>query len=197
MPDRFSTHNLELGDDVVVKRYRSWDRGEHHREWTALTLLAEHTPGLAPAPVDTALHAHPPTITMSRLPGHVLRGEHATDEQIRAMATALNRLHQDIPTRVVEALEPAPWGPATAVNNARTWADKHPDLGDDPLVHQAFRAGAAWLASDVPDKLIANPFPPVMGLADGNHANYLWDDRERRVWLIDWEDSQGRSVLGW
>lgn len=189
--DRFSTHYLELGDDVVIKRYRSWDRGEPRREWAALTLLAEHAPGLAPTPVEAALDAHPPMIVMTKLPGRVLRGEHAIDEQVDAMAAALNRLHQ-APAQVVATVEPAPWGPAAAVDKARAWAGKRPDFGEDPLVLQAFQAGAAWLASSAPDELTMNPLPPVLGLADGNHANYLWDDHERKVRLIDWEDS-GRS----
>ncbi|WP_082309819.1 aminoglycoside phosphotransferase family protein [Nonomuraea sp. SBT364] len=185
------THSLEFRDEVVVKRYASWGRGEPHREWLALTLLAEHTPGLAPAPVEAALDGDPPMIVMSRLPGTVLRGQHATDEQIKAMAAALTRLHQ-IPFQVVERLEPAPWGPAAALNKTRAWADKQPDLGNDPLVQEAFRAGAAWLASAAPDELTTNPLPPVLGLADGNRANYMWDDHEHHVRLIDWEDS-GRS----
>ncbi|WP_214316902.1 hypothetical protein [Nonomuraea sediminis] len=73
--DRFSTHHLELGDDAVTKRYTAWDRGEPHREWAALTLLAEHMPGLAPTPVRAELDASPPTIVMTRLPGRVMRGE--------------------------------------------------------------------------------------------------------------------------
>ncbi|MFG3438312.1 phosphotransferase family protein [Nonomuraea sp. NPDC047897] len=191
MADRFSTHNLEVGNDIVIKRYASWDRGEPHREWAALNLLAEHAPGLAPTPLEATLDATSPMIVMSRLPGCVLRGQHATEEQISAMAAALNRLHQ-VPAQVVEAIEPAPWGPDAAVDKARAWADRQPDLGDNPLVRRAFQAGAAWLASTAPDKLTTNPLPPVLGHADGNHANYLWDDRERRVWLIDWEDS-GRN----
>ncbi|GII94396.1 aminoglycoside phosphotransferase family protein [Sinosporangium siamense] len=156
-----------------------------------LTLLAEHAPDLAPTPVEAALEADPPMIVMSRLPGRILRGDHATGEQITAMAAALNRLHQ-IPRQVVERVEPASWRPAAAVDKTRAWANKQPDLGHDPLVREAFRAGVAWLASSAPDQLISNPLPPVLGLADGNHANYLWDDHERRVRLIDWEDS-GRS----
>ncbi|TMR08717.1 aminoglycoside phosphotransferase family protein [Nonomuraea turkmeniaca] len=185
------THSLDIGDVVVVKRYTSWGRGEPRREWEALTLLAEHAPDLAPTPVEAALDAHPPMIVMSRLPGCVLRGQHATGEQVQAMAAALHRLHQ-IPFDVVADVEPAPWGPAAAVTKARAWARKQPDLGDDPLVREAFRAGTAWLASTAPDQLVTNPLPPVLGLADGNRANYLWDDHERCVRLIDWEDS-GRS----
>jgi len=190
--DRFSTHELELGDDLVTKRYASWDRGEPQREWALLTLLAEHAPGLAPMPVRAELDACPPSIVMTKVPGRVLRGEHVTGEQIRAMATALNRLHQTIPAQVVEATEPAAWRPAAAVDKVRAWARKRPDLGSDPLVRQAFTAGAAWLASADPDKLTTDPLPPVLGLADGNHANYLWDGHERRVRLVDWEDA-GRS----
>lgn len=185
------THSLDIRDHVVVKRYVSWSRGEPGREWAALKLLAEHAPGLAPVPLEAALDAHPPAITMSRLPGTVLRGRSATDEQIKAVTAALTRLHR-IPVSAVEAAAPAPWGPAVAVNKTRALAGRRPGLGDDPVVLEAFRAGAAWLASADPDKLTANPFPPVLGLADGNRANSMWDERERCVRLIDWEDS-GRS----
>ncbi|HMG61980.1 MAG TPA: aminoglycoside phosphotransferase family protein, partial [Streptosporangiaceae bacterium] len=59
---------------MVIKRFRSWDRGEHAREWTALTLLVEHAPGLAPIPVRVGLTADPPVIEMSRLPGVPIGG---------------------------------------------------------------------------------------------------------------------------
>src|SRR5690606_1863415 len=62
------THHIEFRGDVVIKRYRSWDRGEPGREWTALKLLAEHAPGVAPSPVRAMLDADPPAIVMSRLP---------------------------------------------------------------------------------------------------------------------------------
>ncbi|MGW2214052.1 aminoglycoside phosphotransferase family protein [Nonomuraea sp. NPDC001684] len=185
------THDIELHDHTVTKRYASWERGEPRREWTALCLLAEHAPGLAPEPVEAALESDPPLIVMSRLPGQVVRGMNATGEQIAAIAAALNRLHQ-IPRAVVDGVASAPWGPATAVRKIRALADAHPDLGHDGLVREAFRVGAAWVNSNAPDQLLANPFPPVLGLADGNHANMLWDDLDRTVRLIDWEDS-GRN----
>lgn len=145
-----------------------------------MTILAEHAPGLAPAPLEAALDTDPPTISMSRLPGRVLRGERVNDEHLTAMAATLHHLHQ-IPTQVVEAVKPAPWGPAVAMDKVRTLADKQPDLGDSTLAQQAYREAVAWLASTEPDQLTTNPYAPVLGLADGNHANYLWDDQTRRV----------------
>ena len=73
---RAATHEIRVdaGRDVVVKRFRSWDRGEPTREWTALTLLARHAPGLAPAPLRARLTADAPVIEMSRLPGVPLGG---------------------------------------------------------------------------------------------------------------------------
>jgi hypothetical protein len=41
------THELTFADRTVTKTYRSWDRGEPEREWTALMVLAEHAPDLA------------------------------------------------------------------------------------------------------------------------------------------------------
>ncbi|MEO3796442.1 aminoglycoside phosphotransferase family protein [Nonomuraea sp. B10E15] len=191
--DRFATHDLELRDGVVVKRYRSWERQEPQREWEALTVLAAHAPGLAPAPVVAALDAVPPSVTMTRLPGVPLRGERTTDEQAEALADALGRLREAVPAAVVSSMRPAAWTPAKAVAKARTYAaGQQPDPGDDPLVRKAYAQGTAWLAGPDPDELLADPFPPVLGQADGNHANYLWDAHERRIRLLDWEDS-GRN----
>ena len=55
MARRGTTHEVCIYQDrcLVVKRFRSWDRGEPAREWAALTLLAESAPGLAPAPAGT------------------------------------------------------------------------------------------------------------------------------------------------
>ena len=59
---------------VVVKRFVQAHRGEADREWRALTLLADHAPGLAPEPILADLAANPPVIEMSLLPGEPLGG---------------------------------------------------------------------------------------------------------------------------
>jgi hypothetical protein len=70
---------------VVVKRFRSWDRREPVREWTALVLLAEFAPGLAAAPVRADLAADPPVIEMPRLPGVPLGGSPLSAAQADAL----------------------------------------------------------------------------------------------------------------
>jgi hypothetical protein len=44
----FTTHVVDIGADQVIKRFRSWDRGEHLREWQALTLLPATRRALRP-----------------------------------------------------------------------------------------------------------------------------------------------------
>ncbi|MGW9349061.1 phosphotransferase family protein [Nocardiopsis flavescens] len=188
MTTRFHTHHIDIRDDVVVKRYSAWGRGEPQREWTALQVLDRYAPGLAPRPLHADLDAEPPAITMSRLPGRVLRGEDTTDAHVAAIAHALNRLHR-IPAGTVTALAPAPWGPRTAVAKVRRFLAARPDLGEDPLVRKAHEQGAAWMATTGPDRLLDAPHPPVLGLGDGNHANLLYDARTDQVRLVDWEDS--------
>src|SRR5688572_19217498 len=86
-----STHELSVRDGVVVKRFRSWARGEPAREWTILRLLDEHARGLGPAPVRADLDGDPPSVTMSLVPGVPLAAA-PTAQQLDALAAALCRL---------------------------------------------------------------------------------------------------------
>ncbi len=61
-----STHDVSIGELTVVKRYRSWDRGEPECEWRALSLLHQYRPGLAPEPLSLTYPDGTPTIEMSR-----------------------------------------------------------------------------------------------------------------------------------
>ena len=95
---RSSTHEVRIDRTrgLVVKRFRSADRGEPVREWAALSLLARFAPGLAPAPVSADLTGDPPALTMSLLPGAQLSAAPVTPAQACALAAALERLaHAD------------------------------------------------------------------------------------------------------
>ncbi|MCT9931857.1 aminoglycoside phosphotransferase family protein [Planotetraspora sp. A-T 1434] len=190
MAGQSSTHGVTMHADRVVKTYVSWSRGEHEQEWRALNLLAQYAPDLAPLPLEADLQAKPPVIVMSRLDGVPLRGQAVTPEQIEAMAEAITTLHESVPASVLAGMAPSPWNASVALAKARRLRAEQPDLGDDPLVTRAFAKGAEWLDDYPTDEFTAAEVAPVLGLSDGNLANYLWDGK--RVRMVDWEDS-GRS----
>jgi hypothetical protein len=51
-----NTHELTVTAGLVTKRYTSWARDEHRREWTVLNRLHDQLPGLVPEPVRADLH---------------------------------------------------------------------------------------------------------------------------------------------
>jgi aminoglycoside phosphotransferase len=192
MPVR-STHAVEVVDDRVTKRFRSWDRGEHQREWRALNLLAEFAPGLAPAPIGADLDAEPPVIAMTRVPGEPLAGQPVTARHLDALAAALNQLHACVPIDALTRVPPHPWLAEDMANLLRS-------LFDGPVcdtltlpVQTALSAASDWLDD------VAEPAEPptsvsvsasVFGQGDGSLSNFLWDGQ--RVRIVDFEDS-GRS----
>ncbi|MCW3843512.1 hypothetical protein ONA70_25745 [Micromonospora yasonensis] len=100
-----STHELSWAGSVLTKRYTSWHRGEHRREWAVLRLVHRHEPDLVPRPLAADLDARPPTVTMARLPGEPLGGP-LTRTQRRALVTAIGTLWR-VPAAV--APEIGPW----------------------------------------------------------------------------------------
>ena len=195
MPGRasFSTHVVDISEDEVVKQFRSWDRGEHLREWQALTLLASYAPDLAPAPLSADLASVPPLVRMSRVPGRpldavALEGHAVTPGHLDGVAAALSRLHAAMPRGVVAGLRPQPWLEAGVVSRMRSFAAGVRVPAGDGLPGVAFDAGMRW--SGRADNPRPEPRSVVFGQGDGNLANYLWDGG--RVRLVDFEDS-GRS----
>jgi Ser/Thr protein kinase RdoA (MazF antagonist) len=184
----FTTHVIDIGDDQVVKRFRSWGSGEHLREWQALTLLASFAPNLAPAPLSADLTSVPPQVRMSRVPGLPLDGQAVTPGHLEAVAAAIGWLHAAVPRDVVAGLRPQPWLGVGVVNRMRPIVARRRAPEGGGLPRAAFDAGMRWFGR------VADPRPEpgsvVFGQGDGNLANYLWDGE--RVRLVDFEDS-GRS----
>ncbi|GAB3405337.1 aminoglycoside phosphotransferase family protein [Flindersiella endophytica] len=179
------THAIEHVDGVVVKRFRSWDRGEPRREWEALTLLARYAPGLAPEPVRAELAGDPPTIVMSRVPGEPLGERPIGSAQLDALADAIHRLHRAVPSDALRNL-PRAFSPSVLADKAERLHGRHPPSADS-LVRKAFSVGGAWLHGDDVPRLLAAEAELVFGQGDGNLANCLWDGR--RIRLVDFEDS--------
>ncbi|WP_405781611.1 phosphotransferase [Streptomyces sp. NBC_00859] len=205
MTDLTTTHSVDIGRTTVVKHYRSWDRGEPEREWRTLTLLARYAPGLAPAPLERT--PDPPTVTMERLPGDPLRGTAVAPGLLPPLAAAVTRFQEAVPRAELEALPPRLWAPgdilagvrdkcatALAEQSGRTaGSGRGSGAGPEPPDDReaALAAGARWVRNPALDALVAGePAAPVLGFADGNLANYLWDGS--RIRLVDFESS-GRA----
>jgi hypothetical protein len=188
---------------VVVKRFVQARRDEAEREWRALTLLAEHAPGLAPEPMLADLAASPPVIEMSLLPGDPLGGRPLTAEQELALVRALGQLWQSVPVSRIVPLPGEAGNEAQLVSVVRQLATQAQDPGDDPVVRAAHSAGLNWLAWAVGESgRLAGPvkyadpggsragwpgLSAVFGQGDPNLANFLWDGE--RVRIVDFEDS--------
>ena len=186
------THDVELAEDVVRKRFRDVRRGEAEREWLALRLLAEHAPGLAPAPIRAELSATPPSIVMSRLPGVPLGIRPLTAVELDGYTAAIDRVHHALPRPVLERIGTVYfWPPANGLDQVRTMAaGARPQPDADEQVRRAFDETTGWLASGGIERAAAEDGTAVFGHGDGNPVNYLWDGRTARP--VDFENS-GRS----
>lgn len=187
--DPWSTHAIELGPERVIKRFKEEERERGEREWRALSLLAVHAPGLAPAPLRSELSAPEPMLEMSRLNGLPLRGHRLREEQIVALAEAVKELHEAVPSDVLKMLPVRPGHHRELITQIGSWFPQaRPHVG--PLVGKAMDTGMDWLASSDLES-VGNPDVPwVFGPGDGNLANYLWNGTKVKV--VDFEDS-GRS----
>jgi hypothetical protein len=188
---QWGTHGIDIRQDRVIKRFRSTQDREHEREWRALSILEEHSPGLAPVPLEADLSATHPTVIMSRLPGVPLRGGSVDAEQARAMARALARLYESVPGSLAARLPPRLWNEHHAVRGIRTRYEQLRLTAEPSPIQRGVAEGMRWLALTEPAFASAEPAgSPVLGQADGNLANFLWDGSDIRI--VDFEDS-GRS----
>lgn len=188
--------SVDTGRDVVTKRFISAERGEAAREWRALTLMAEHAPGLAPEPILADLAGDPPVVKMSLLPGEALGSQPITADQESAVIRAVSQLWQSVPVSRVVPLpdEITAEAQVMLVRQVSEMAAAGDDPGSDPVVRKARSAGLDWMswAVDVSRLPIAGQsstagLPRVFGQGDANLANFLWDGELVRI--VDFEDS--------
>jgi hypothetical protein len=130
----------------VVKRYRSWDRGEPGREWARLTMLHQHARGISPQPLSRGCEDGAPVIEMARVPGEALGAAELSPAQVSAVAEALTRMHRAVPGEVLMHWPKRQWGPAEHTLLVRSWVRDTPPVACAPAP-DALRAAAAWLDS--------------------------------------------------
>jgi Phosphotransferase enzyme family len=173
-----ATHQLIRTGELLTKRYASWQRGEHRREWAILRQAHWFQPDLVPRPVREELDADPPSLTMTVLAGEPLPAR-PDPRQLDALATAIRTLWS-VP---VGDLGPRPW--AHPVDAASLLVQgRRPDA---VVPARAYDAAARWLDGPSAAALRRPPAPAVLGHGDSNLANYLWDGRQVRV--VDLEDA--------
>ncbi|MEU5014131.1 aminoglycoside phosphotransferase family protein [Streptomyces sp. NPDC021749] len=182
----WSTHAVELRSDTVVKRFRRESRGECEREWRALTLLAAYAPGLAPVPQSADFAVEEPVVVMSRVPGEPLRGEPLGDQQLKALAAAVNELYAAVPADVLTEVPARPGRQHQLIAQIGAWVPQVRSRVSGE-VGEAMDRGLDWLARSGMDRVLRPDVPMVFGPGDGNLANYLWDGS--RVRVVDFEDS--------
>jgi aminoglycoside phosphotransferase len=183
------THQVSVDSarGVVSKRFAERDRHEPEREWRALTLLAEHAPGLAPDPLRADLDANPAVIEMSLLPGESLGGQPLTAAQQAALVRALLRLWESVPVSEIRLQPGETTNEAQELAAVQKLVAAGHEVGDDPVVRKACAQGTGWFAAARRGVFGQRS---VFGQGDSNLANFLWDSD--RVRIVDFEDS-GRS----
>lgn len=181
-----STHHLTLTKERVVKRFRSWDRGEADREWEGLQVLHRYARGLAPQPLERRTEDGGPAIVMTRLAGEPLGATPLTQDQAAALSRALRAMHSAVPAEALRGLPERRSGPAELWAALRAWIAE-PAATPGQAVGQALQAASAWLNSADAGVVRGPLAEQVFAHADGNIGNFMWDGIRCRV--VDFEDS--------
>lgn len=180
-----TTHEVTLFDGHVVKRYRSWEKGEPEREWNGLSLLHRTVPGLSPQPLEKRTMNGAPAILMTRVPGESLGAAPLDSLQQAALGRALDRMFTAVPVSDLMAMDERNWGPGEMVSLLRSWMlEARPAV--TPFVESALEAATTWVDSPQVTALAGRLAERVFTMADGNIGNFLWDGE--RCHVVDFED---------
>lgn len=180
-----STHEVLVGERKVVKRYRSWQRGEPEREWAGLTLLHRWCPGLAPEPLEQRQDDGVPAIVMSRVPGEPLGSSPLTPAEVTAVGEAMRRLYHAVPTGELDGLPRRRSGLTELAPELCSWIGR-PHEPVTAIVGRALKEAGRWLQGPEISSLTRPSAERVFTQADGNLGNFLWDGR--RCSVVDFED---------
>ena len=171
------THDLAFDGAIMTKRYTSWSRGEHVREWEMLRHIHRYAPDLVPRPISEDLDGDPPTVTMSVVGGEPLGGA-LTGAQLEALVAAIAQLWRVPVDGLDQTLR-------SSLPFARRLTDGPRPAGG--IEAAAYDAAVSWWDGPDPALLEAVPSETVIGHGDPNLANYMWDGRVVRI--VDFEDA--------
>jgi hypothetical protein len=139
-----STHDVVLGGTRVVKRYRSWSRGEPDREWAGLSLIQRFAPGIAPQPLERRTEGGVPAIVMTRVPGRPFGQAGLCRDELHGLADALRGLYSAVPTEHLAGVPERRMGPGEMVPVLRSWVREAPrPVGS--RVRSALASAEQWL----------------------------------------------------
>ena len=110
----WSTHATETDAGVVVKRFQPGHHDGARREWSGLSLLQRHAPGLAPRPLREDLSGDVGEIAMEKLNGQPLRGLELSNTHLQALASAVNTLMTAPPPKLSPTLISPVHNPSTS-----------------------------------------------------------------------------------
>lgn len=182
-----ATHDVNIGESIVRKRFVEWSDREDEREWAMLSLLHEHAPGIAPRPIRRERDGDAPVIVIERLPGRPLAAREIDASVIAALGGTLHRMYQ-VPVAAARAigLRERRVGPTRIVGLLQHELSQPQSLEacEDPVLVETALAAArhdVTLARAATASCLTS-----IGIADLNPANILWDGRVCR--LVDFED---------
>lgn len=169
---------------VAIKIYRKDDRFLADREWLSLTLLSEHCPGAAPAPLWTDPRRTQPAVGMTVIPGRPCPAGAGQPMIAQAVITTLLEF-AGLPLSGQLAVMPRAKRPEHYARSLTgKWASELGTSPSDALTRDLLQLLGQWASS--PDSgILTAPAARVFSHGDGNLDNWLWDGQQLRC--IDFE----------
>ncbi|MEU8470532.1 aminoglycoside phosphotransferase family protein [Streptomyces sp. NPDC029006] len=176
----FQNH-VYAGDDpeagvICVKLYA---KGNHRRrvdrEWTALTLLAEHHVDDVPRPLRLDNHDEVPAIGMTLLKGTPLLESPDREAALKGLAQTTERLHAVPLSGLMAELERIDSGSPYMLRLIGSWPELLVGHENDPLTAGMRALLTAWHASGDAELVDDTSAPAVLSRGDSNLNNWLRD----------------------
>lgn len=171
---------------ICIKVYQLDERRRAHREWHALSLLAQHGADYAPTPLWIDDAAEQPIIGMTLLPGDPLLNAEDMPGALKALAETTRAL-QNIPlSRPLAEWERIDSAAHYITRLKQTWPAQLAEHASDPRTGEMLTLLHRWEDSGDAKTLVLSA-PDVFSRGDANLLNWLHDGDTVRC--VDFEFS--------